>query len=53
MIEVRKLSKNFNGKPVLEGIDLDINDNETLVILGPSGQGKTVGQGIGEYGQVR
>jgi phospholipid/cholesterol/gamma-HCH transport system ATP-binding protein len=42
MIEVRELSKNFNGKPVLEGIDLDINDNETLVILGPSGQGKTV-----------
>jgi len=28
--------------PVLKGIDLDIHDNETLVILGPSGQGKTV-----------
>ena len=42
MIEVRELSKNYNGKPVLEGVNLDINDNETLVILGPSGQGKTV-----------
>ncbi|MGB6339944.1 MAG: ATP-binding cassette domain-containing protein [Candidatus Aminicenantaceae bacterium] len=42
MIEVRELSKNYNGKPVLEGINLDINENETLVILGPSGQGKTV-----------
>ncbi|MCK4932511.1 MAG: ATP-binding cassette domain-containing protein [Candidatus Aminicenantes bacterium] len=42
MIEVRELSKNYNGMPVLNGIDLDINDNETLVILGPSGQGKTV-----------
>jgi phospholipid/cholesterol/gamma-HCH transport system ATP-binding protein len=42
MIEVRELSKKFNGTPVLEGIDLDIHDNETLVILGPSGQGKTV-----------
>ncbi len=42
MIEVRELSKNYNGVPVLNGIDLDINDSETLVILGPSGQGKTV-----------
>ena len=42
MIEVRKLTKGFNGNPVLKGIDLDILDNETLVILGPSGQGKTV-----------
>lgn len=42
MIEVRELSKNYNEVPVLNGIDLDINDSETLVILGPSGQGKTV-----------
>jgi phospholipid/cholesterol/gamma-HCH transport system ATP-binding protein len=42
MIEVRELNKNYNGNPVLEGINLDIHDNETLVILGPSGQGKTV-----------
>jgi phospholipid/cholesterol/gamma-HCH transport system ATP-binding protein len=42
MIEVRELSKKFNGNPVLQGIDLDIHDHETLVILGPSGQGKTV-----------
>jgi phospholipid/cholesterol/gamma-HCH transport system ATP-binding protein len=42
MIEIRELGKKFNGIPVLEGINLDIHDNETLVILGPSGQGKTV-----------
>lgn len=42
MIEVRDLRKSFNGNPVLDGISLDIHDNETLVILGPSGQGKTV-----------
>jgi phospholipid/cholesterol/gamma-HCH transport system ATP-binding protein len=42
MIEARNLSKNFNEKPVLIGIDLDVYDGETLVILGPSGQGKTV-----------
>lgn len=42
MIEVRNLSKRFNGTLVLKGIDLDVYDNETMVILGPSGQGKTV-----------
>ena len=42
MIEIRNLRKYFDGNPVLKGIDLDILDGETLVILGPSGQGKTV-----------
>ena len=42
MIEVRNLKLSFGGKAVLMGIDLDIFDNEILVILGPSGQGKTV-----------
>lgn len=42
MISVRGLQKGFDGQPVLKGIDLDIRDNETIVILGPSGQGKTV-----------
>lgn len=42
MIKVRGLRKSFDGKPVLKGIDLDLGDCETIVILGPSGQGKTV-----------
>ena len=42
MIKVRNLQKNFDGQWVLKGIDLDIHDQETIVILGPSGQGKTV-----------
>lgn len=42
MIEIRGLSRSFDGRVVLKGIDLDILDNEILVILGPSGQGKTV-----------
>jgi ABC-type transporter Mla maintaining outer membrane lipid asymmetry ATPase subunit MlaF len=41
-IEVRNLYKSFNGNAVLKGIHLDIRENEILVILGPSGQGKTV-----------
>ena len=42
MIEIRNLRKVFNERPVLRGINLDIFDNETIVILGPSGQGKTI-----------
>jgi phospholipid/cholesterol/gamma-HCH transport system ATP-binding protein len=42
MIKVRELYKSFDENLVLKGIDLDIFDNETLVILGPSGQGKTI-----------
>lgn len=42
MISVRNLHKSFDHQEVLKGIDLDIHDNETIVILGPSGQGKTV-----------
>jgi phospholipid/cholesterol/gamma-HCH transport system ATP-binding protein len=42
MISVRELRKSFDGQPVLKAVDLDIVDGETMVILGPSGQGKTV-----------
>lgn len=42
MIRAEKLFKSFDDNLVLKGIDLDIYDNETLVILGPSGQGKTI-----------
>jgi phospholipid/cholesterol/gamma-HCH transport system ATP-binding protein len=42
MIDVVDLHKGFEGKDVLNGIDLDVQDREVMVILGPSGQGKTV-----------
>ncbi len=42
MIEIRNLVKNFGGKNVLNGIDLDINKGETTVIIGKSGSGKSV-----------
>lgn len=42
MIRVVDLTKRFGDQQVLKGISLDILDNEILVILGPSGQGKTV-----------
>lgn len=42
MIEIKNLWKRFGKLQVLGGMDLTINEGETLVILGPSGIGKSV-----------
>lgn len=42
MIEIRGLRKTLNGKRVLDGVDLDIHEGTSLVIMGPSGTGKSV-----------
>ena len=42
MITVRNLWKQFGKLQVLAGMDLDVLSGETLVILGPSGIGKSV-----------
>jgi phospholipid/cholesterol/gamma-HCH transport system ATP-binding protein len=42
MIEIKNLYKNFGTKEVLRGINLTIESGETLVIIGKSGEGKSV-----------
>ncbi len=42
LIEIRNLSKSFEDNHVLRGIDLDVGQGSTLVILGKSGTGKSV-----------
>jgi len=42
MIEIKNLHKKFGSKKVLSGVDLRINEGETLVIVGRSGCGKSV-----------
>lgn len=42
MIEISDLHKKFNEKYVLQGIDLNIENGETLAIIGRSGCGKSV-----------
>ena len=41
IIELRNVSKSFDGETVLKNLSLDIHDKEFLTLLGPSGCGKT------------
>ena len=41
LLSVRGLVKRFEGKTVLDGIDLDVRQGEVVVIVGPSGCGKS------------
>jgi len=42
MIEVRNLTKSFNGHPVLDGVSFRIENGESVAIIGRSGGGKSV-----------
>jgi phospholipid/cholesterol/gamma-HCH transport system ATP-binding protein len=42
VIRVMNLHKTFENKPVLQGVSLDLNKGQNLVILGRSGTGKSV-----------
>jgi phospholipid/cholesterol/gamma-HCH transport system ATP-binding protein len=42
MILLENIHKSFNGLSVLQGVDLEIGEGETMVILGQSGCGKSV-----------
>ena len=41
-IEVRGLHKAIGPQQILRGVDLTVHSGETLAIIGPSGEGKTV-----------
>jgi phospholipid/cholesterol/gamma-HCH transport system ATP-binding protein len=42
MIRFDNVTKSLGGRVILDGVDLDIRDGETFVILGSSGAGKSV-----------
>jgi phospholipid/cholesterol/gamma-HCH transport system ATP-binding protein len=42
MIEIRHLSKAFDGRPVLRDVSLEIHEGETFAVIGRSGSGKSV-----------
>ena len=41
-IRIRDLHKSFGAKQVLDGIDLDVAEGESVVVIGGSGTGKSV-----------
>lgn len=41
IIEVKGLKKNFGALQVLKGVDVSIEENEVVCVIGPSGSGKS------------
>lgn len=41
MIKIRNLKKVIDGKSIINGIDLGVNNGDFFIILGPNGAGKT------------
>lgn len=42
MIEVMNLRKSFNGQEILRGVDLKVDNGQSLALIGGSGSGKSV-----------
>ncbi len=42
MIQMRGVKKRFGAQVVLDGVDFDVEEGETVALLGPSGTGKSV-----------
>jgi polar amino acid transport system ATP-binding protein len=40
-LELRDVHKSFGDKPVLQGLDLTVNEHEVVCLIGPSGCGKS------------
>ena len=41
LIQLRGISKSYDGETILDNVSLDIHDKEFITLLGPSGCGKT------------
>jgi len=41
MVKVQNLTKSFNGRPALQGINFQLQKGEVYALLGPNGAGKT------------
>ncbi|MBE0521179.1 MAG: ATP-binding cassette domain-containing protein [Candidatus Methanoperedenaceae archaeon] len=42
LIEIRDLNISANGKQILKNINLDINEGDSIGIIGKSGAGKSI-----------
>ena len=41
MLEIKNLYVNFEGKIILKGVDLELEEGKTYALMGPNGSGKT------------
>jgi len=41
MLTVRNIEKSYQGKPLLKQVSFEVNEDETVCLLGPSGSGKS------------
>lgn len=41
MLTIKNIEKAYEGKPLLKKVSFEINENETICLLGPSGSGKS------------
>ncbi|MDX1976423.1 MAG: ABC transporter ATP-binding protein [Pseudanabaenaceae cyanobacterium bins.68] len=41
LLEIRGITKSFGDRQILKGIDLQVENNEAIAIIGPSGTGKS------------
>ena len=41
VLQIKSVSKSFQGRPILKKISLDLNSGEIVGLLGPNGCGKT------------
>ncbi len=42
ILKVENLDVNFDGQPVLQNLNFELDKNENLAVIGPNGSGKTV-----------
>ena len=41
LLRLERINKSYDGRKILEDLDLTIHENEFVTLLGPSGCGKT------------
>ena len=41
MLEIKNLSKNFDGIKAVQNCSFDVKENEIVALVGPNGAGKT------------